>query len=215
MPQLRDSRANNSFFFLKRILVQFLALPTKLHQSLPCCLMQRMVRGEQLLRRPRPRAVAACGGRCFSTRSSRQRLACDPDMRVLSALVSLQVGMRVLLVGLLCVALLLGCGAVPTDSFRTLEGKRPPTPPAEPPAEPPHGAGAEYAYSLVSAGTSAAASAAAGVHERASRLVRAMRKWAGAVDAPPGPDDALCSDVNWRKKSLKVVRARERESETE
>ncbi len=117
-----------------------------------------------------------------------------------------------LLVGLLCVALLHGCGAVPTDSFRTLEGKRPPTPPAEPPAEPPHGAGAEYAYSLVSAGTSAAA---AGVHERASRLVRAMRKWAGAVDAPPGPDDALCSDVNWRKKSLKVVRARERESETE
>jgi hypothetical protein len=117
--------------------------------------------------------------------------------------------MRVLHVGMMSVVLLMGCGAVPTDSFRALEGERPLTPPAVPPAEPPHGAGAEYVYTLVSSGTTAAAAAAAGVHERASGLVRAMRKWAGAVDAPPGPDDALCSDVNWRKKSLKMVRERE------
>jgi hypothetical protein len=119
--------------------------------------------------------------------------------------------MRVLLVGLMWLGLMIGCGAVPTDSFRALESERPPTPPAAPPAEPPHGAGAEYVYSLVSAGTSAAATAAAGVHERASGLVRAMRKWANVMDASPGPDDALCSDVSWRKKSLKMVRERESE----
>ena len=70
--------------------------------------------------------------------------------------------MRVLHVGMMSVVLLMGCGAVPTDSFRALEGERPLTPPAVPPAEPPHGAGAEYVYSLVSSGTSAAAAASAG-----------------------------------------------------